>query len=281
MYGTLIDVDSLAPRVVARSVVLFDCRFDLADTDAGERAFREGHIPGAHYLHLDRDLSASPSGSNGRHPLPDRARLVARLRDAGLDVGGQVVAYDDAGGAYAARLWWLLRWLGHAQVAVLDGGIQAWTARGLPLAAGEADTASSGGFEAGLPLVETADVDDLVRNLATGERLVVDARSAARFAGAPHPLDALPGHLPGARNRFFGDNLGEDGRFKSAAALRADYAAVLQGTPAEQAVLHCGSGVTACHDLLAMEVAGLTGARLYPGSWSEWTSDPARPIARD
>jgi thiosulfate/3-mercaptopyruvate sulfurtransferase len=254
-------------------VALFDCRFDLADPDAGERAFRAGHLPGARYLHLDRDLSGPLTGRNGRHPLPDRDRLGQRLAGEGLDASRPVVAYDDAGGAFAARLWWLLRWLGHQRVAVLDGGLPAWTAAGGRLQAGEPAPVPPGSFQpSAAPEMPVVEADGVL----AAPRLV-DARAPDRFAGDPHPLDPRPGHIPGAVNRFFRDNLGPNGRFKTADTLRTEYGALLAGALPAQAVFYCGSGVTAAHDLLAMHRAGLPGAALYPGSWSEWASDPARP----
>lgn len=279
-WTTLVDATALA---AASDVALFDCRFDLADPEAGARGFLAGHLPGAHYLHLDRDLSGPPDGRNGRHPLPDRDTLARRLAALGLRRHQPVVAYDEAGGAFAARLWWLLRWLGHEAVAVLDGGLPAWTAAGLPLVAGEAPPVAPGDFAAAPgAAMATATAGEILADLATGRHWrLVDARAPERFRGAPHPLDPAPGHVPGAANRFFRDNLGADGRFKPADALRADYRALLGDTPPERALFYCGSGVTAAHDLLAMAHAGLPGAALYPGSWSEWASDPARPVKRD
>lgn len=270
-WTTLIDVAALRELSDA---ALFDCRFDLADPEAGRRAYEQGHLPGARYLHLDRDLSGAPTGANGRHPLPDRTALAARLAALGLRRGQQVVAYDDAGGAFAARAWWLLRWLGHEAVAVLDGGIQAWGAAGLPLERGEPPAAAHGDFAATVAAMPVRSADDVI-----AARRIVDARAPSRFAGEPHPLDPVAGHIPGAVNRFFGDNLA-GGRFKPAAELRRDYLVLLGGAAPEEVVVYCGSGVTAAHDLLAMAHAGLPGAALYPGSWSEWIADPARPIER-
>lgn len=272
-WTTLIGVDDLAS---ATGIALFDCRFDLAEVPAGERAFATGHLPGARYLHLDRDLSGPTTGRNGRHPLPDRSVLADRLAAAGLRAGQPVVAYDDAGGAFAARAWWLLRWLGHERVAVLDGGLPAWVTSGRPLETGMPAPAVPGDFRAavepGMPVMGAAAV------LAAGR--VIDARAPERFAGQPHPLDPAAGHIPGSVNRFFRDNLASDGRFKPADRLAAEYRDLLGPMPPGDAVFYCGSGVTAAHDLLAMAHAGLPGAALYPGSWSEWASDPARPVER-
>ncbi|HXZ10370.1 MAG TPA: sulfurtransferase [Paraburkholderia sp.] len=279
-YTTLISAANLAERLAAApgSVLVFDCRFDLADPAAGEKAYADGHIPGAHYLHLDRDLSGPKSGTNGRHPLPDRAKLVETLAGFGLQQGQQVVAYDAQGGSYAARLWWLLRWLGHDSVAVLDGGLQAWEAAGQPLAK-DVPAKTKANFAAGAPLSVTIDAAAVQRNLSTPERIVVDARAPDRYRGENETIDAVGGHIPGALNRFFKDNLGADGRFKPAHSLREEFTALLPNTAPDRVVLQCGSGVTACHNMLAMEVAGLHGAALYAGSWSEWIADPSRPVA--
>ncbi|KWI91078.1 3-mercaptopyruvate sulfurtransferase [Burkholderia ubonensis] len=279
-YTTLISAANLAERLAAApaSVALFDCRFDLADTGAGETAYAAGHIPGAQYLHLDRDLSGRKTGTNGRHPLPTRDALVATLVDRGLKQGQQVVAYDAQGGSYAARLWWLLRWLGHDSVAVLDGGLQAWQAAGQPLTA-ETQHPSRGDFRAQAPLESTVDAQAVLANLTSHARVVIDARAADRYRGENETIDPVGGHIPGARNRFFKDNLAADGRFKTGHELRETFSALLAGTEPNLAILQCGSGVTACHNALAMEIAGLHGASLYPGSWSEWCADPSRPIA--
>jgi len=279
-HTTLISAANLHEHLTAApgSVLVFDCRFDLVDPAAGGAAYQAGHIPGAQYLNLDHDLSGAKTGKNGRHPLPERAALVSTLAAHGLNAGQQVVAYDAQGGSYAARLWWLLRWLGHDSVAVLDGGLQAWQAEGLPLTK-DVPHPAAGSFKAGAPLQVTVDVQALVRNLPLHELLVVDARAADRYRGENETIDPVGGHIPGARNRFFKDNLTADGRFKSAHTLREDFTALLAGKTPEHVVLQCGSGVTACHNALAMEIAGMHGAALYPGSWSEWSADPSRPVA--
>ncbi|MFM0291196.1 sulfurtransferase [Paraburkholderia megapolitana] len=279
-YTTLISATNLAERLAAApgSVFVADCRFDLAAPDAGEAAYAAGHLPGAHYLHLDRDLSGSKTGANGRHPLPERAKLVETLVAQGLKQGQQVVAYDAQGGMYAARLWWLLRWLGHDAVALLDGGLQAWQASSEPLMQ-DTPALVRGDFKAGAPLAVTIDAQAVERNLGTRERILVDARAADRYRGENETIDPVGGHIPGALNRFFKDNLTADGRFKSAHTLREEFGALLPGTAPEKVVLQCGSGVTACHNALAMEIAGLHGAALYSGSWSEWVADTSRPVA--
>lgn len=258
---------------------IFDCRFDLRDACAGARAFAEGHIPGAQYLHLGHDLSGEATGSNGRHPLPDPQIFAMRLGTLGLAPDMPVAIYDDAGGMFAARLWWMLRWIGHrGPVAVLDGGIQAWQAAGFPLSQ-KPQTFPPLAY----PLIATGPVvkaQDVLAFLGASSAFLLDARSADRFRGESETLDAVGGHIPGARNRFFRDNLADDGHFKPAEQLRAEFMTQLAGADPSTVVHSCGSGITACHNLLAMEVAGLTGSKLYAGSWSEWSSDPSRPVEK-
>ncbi|KGC53282.1 sulfurtransferase [Burkholderia pseudomallei] len=279
-YTTLISADNLAERLAAApgSVLVFDCRFDLADTDLGEQAYAAGHIPGAHYLHLDRDLSGAKTGTNGRHPLPARDALVDTLKAHGLRQNQQIVAYDAQGGMYAARLWWLLRWLGHDSVAVLDGGLQAWQSEGHAVSQ-DTPPKSMGDFHAGAPLATVVDAQTVLANLATKDRLVIDARAADRYRGENETIDRVGGHIPGALNRFFKDNLTADGRFKSGHELREAFSPLLGATEPKKVILQCGSGVTACHNALAMEIAGLHDPALYAGSWSEWSADPSRPVA--
>ncbi len=273
-HRTLITAEQLRRRT--GPVLLLDCSFDLADPAAGERGFAAGHLPGAVYAHLDRDLSGTKAAGRGRHPLPERAAFAATAGAWGVAPGVQVVAYDNQGGPYAARAWWLLQWLGHGAAAVLDGGTAAWLAAGGTLAGGAAAPRAAGPYPAGDPAMPTIGAEDLLT--ALGDLLVLDARAGERFRGEVEPLDPVAGHIPGATNRFFKDNLQPDGRFKPVEQLRAEFGAL--GTPAADVVHQCGSGVTACHNLLAMAHAGLEGSRLYPGSWSEWCSDPARPVAR-
>ncbi|MDC8786271.1 sulfurtransferase [Roseateles koreensis] len=258
--------------------LLIDVSFDLGETDAGERAYRAAHLPGAHYLHLDRDLSGAKTGRNGRHPLPAPEAWARCLSNLGVRAGQQVVAYDAQGGMYAARLWWLLRWVGHAEVAVLDGGLQAWVAAGGAVADTVSPAANPSVFQTGPSLVAQIDADHLQAQL--GRVRLIDARAPERFRGDVEPLDAKAGHIPGASNRLFKNNLQADGTFKPAARLREEFLSLLGPFSAEQTVHQCGSGVTACHNLLAMMHAGLPGAQLYPGSWSEWSSTPGRPLAQ-
>jgi thiosulfate/3-mercaptopyruvate sulfurtransferase len=279
MHRTLIEANALAAIIQAGRAALFDCRFNLIDPGAGRAVFEAGHIPGATYLDLEQDLSAPASVEGGRHPLPDREGFAARLRELGVRSGDQVVVYDDVGGSLAARAWWMLRWLGHEAVALLDGGLKAWTEEGRALETGTGPVRPAGDITPGISLVGTVGTADILATLDNDSLIVVDARTAARFAGESHPLDSASGHIPGARSRFWGDNLIQNGAFKPAEMLRAEFDAVLDGVAPGDVALQCGSGVTACHDLLAMEIAGLRGARLYPGSWSAWTGDPKRPIA--
>lgn len=276
-YSTLVSSALLAEHLDDPHWRVFDCRHQLTDADAGGRAFAAEHLPGSSFLHLDRDLSGPMNGGNGRHPLPDPLLLAAKLGEAGVSAATQVVAYDDAGGAFAARLWWLLRWLGHDRVAVLDGGIDRWRAEGRSVVSAVPESVPTV-LEVKLRDWVVCSAEVLV-NLEERRFCLLDARSPDRFRGENETLDPVGGHIPGARNRFFRDNLDADGCFRPAAELRREYLALLAGVEPGAVVMTCGSGVTACHNLLAMEIAGLPGARLYAGSWSEWCSDPARPLA--
>lgn len=273
---TLIDVAELA-ALPPDQVLIVDCRKDLADPDKGRREYQAGHIPGAVYAELDRELSdlSRQVDGLGRHPLPMPEAFSRVLGSWGWRPGVQVVSYDTAGGALAAaRLWWLLRLAGVREAAVLDGGYAAWLAAGLPVDATVPQRQQTDvhlQYDAQQVLLDHA-------TLRAPARLLLDARAAPRYRGEVEPLDRAAGHVPGARNRPFGDNLQADGRFKSATQLREEFAAVLGDTPPQQVVHMCGSGVTACHNLLAMEHAGLAGSRLYAPSWSGWVSDPARPV---
>lgn len=274
----LLSPQALAERLPEGGVRVVDLRHDLMRPGAGRAAWAAGHIPGALHLDLDTELSGPKTGRNGRHPLPEPLEFAQVLGAAGIGDDCHVVVYDDAGGAFAARLWWMLRWLGHDAVSVLDGGWQAWIAAGLPVST---DTPSpiATVFTPRAPRPWTVDADTLAAGLADASLMVVDARAPERFRGEVEPIDPVAGHIPGARNRFMRSNLDASGRFKPAATLRAELEALLGGRPAGQLVCQCGSGVTACHNLLALAHAGIEGARLYPGSWSEWCSDPARPVA--
>ncbi|MFC0683251.1 sulfurtransferase [Novosphingobium clariflavum] len=276
-YRTLISVAELHALLAAGGeILILDCEFELGMPDKGREVYLAGHLPGARYAHLDDDLAAPSDGTNGRHPLPSPVAFAAWLRRQGLKQGQQVVACDSSGGAWAARAWWLLNWVGHDAVAVLDGGKQAWTEAGLPVETGPAGPVRPGDFAAQPPLVAApVSAAEVLANIEGAAAQVIDARDPLRFRGDPNPIDPVAGHIPGARNRFFRDNLGPDGRFRPAAELAEAFLRLLGGKPA---VLSCGSGVTACHNALAMAHAGLSGARLYPGSWSEWIADPAHPV---
>ena len=281
MYTTLIEPAALAAHLEDANWVIVDCRHDLVNLDAGRAAYAAGHLPNALFADMEHELSGekrAPGGAfRGRHPLPEKDAFVELLRSWGVNDDTQVVAYDAHGGMFAARLWWMLRWIGHEAVAVLDGGLPAWQAAGLPVATEASAPRARGTIGARAPLVTTVDVDTVLHNVEHGGRTVVDARAPDRFRGENETIDPVGGHIPGAKNRFFKDNLQADGRFKAPAQLQAELGSVV-GDPA-RAIMQCGSGVTACHNLLALEVAGMKGAALYPGSWSEWSADPSRPVA--
>ncbi|MBM3343034.1 MAG: sulfurtransferase [Betaproteobacteria bacterium] len=277
-FNTLISVAALAEHLDDPNWVVCDCRHDLMQYGAGRAAYAQGHIPGARFLHLDEDLSGPKTGVNGRHPLPHAVTFTLRLAALGIDNRKQVVAYDNAGGVYAARLWWMLRWVGHTAAAVLDGGIDAWVKAGKALNTAAPDSKPATYNPNPQPQL-AVNTQTVAANLASGKLRVLDARSPDRFRGENETLDPVAGHIPGAANRFFKTNLREDGTFKAAETLKQEFAALLNGQDPSDIVHQCGSGVTACHNLLAMEVAGLGGSRLYPGSWSEWVSDRKRPVA--
>jgi len=274
--NTLVSVAELQQLEAQQGLLLLDCRFSLQDAAAGQRAYATAHLPGARFVDLNRQMSAPHvPGVTGRHPLPARSDWLAQVRAWGLQPSWQVVAYDDAGGAGAARLWWLLRWIGHEKVAVLDGGWQAWLAGGLPVDAAEPPAPATQGFDyAALPALATAIP---VEALDTARHLLLDAREPARFRGEVEPIDPVAGHIPGALCSPFSGNLGADGRMLDKAALRAKFA--VAAGPGAEVVCYCGSGVTACHNILAMVHAALPMPALYAGSWSEWITDPRRPVA--
>jgi thiosulfate/3-mercaptopyruvate sulfurtransferase len=272
--NTLVSTDALARHPEWR---LFDCRHDLMKHDLGEQQYREAHIPGALFAHLERNLSAPKSGKNGRHPLPGPQAFTAWLGAQGLKASDPVVCYDGGSGSMAARLWWMLRWVGHDKVAVLDGGWAKWVQEGRAVTAEVPHFAPTTYGAMERPEL-AVDVAYLAKYL--GKATVLDARAPARWRGETEPIDPVAGRIPGSLNRFSNDNLTPEGVFKPAAQLRREFEAVLGGKAANEVVHSCGSGVAACHNLLAMEVAGLRGGRLYAGSWSEWIADPARPRER-
>jgi thiosulfate/3-mercaptopyruvate sulfurtransferase len=269
----------IAPAELAadKTSIVFDCRFSLLDKPAGRRSWEAGHIPGARFADLERDLS-SPAGKGGRHPLPDRAELAARFRAWGVNNDSPLVCYDQASGALAGRFWWLARWLGHEGVRVLDGGLDAWIAAGLPTDREAVDPAP-GNFRPRQPLTRIVSIADVSGADAPGApRKLLDAREAARYRGEQESIDPVAGHIPGAISAPFAENLAA-GRFKSPEDLRARFAA-LGLDPTQEIVSYCGSGVTATHNILALKLAGFPEPALYPGSWSEWITDPARPVAK-
>lgn len=277
-YTTLVTVEQLHDHLFHPQWCVVDVRHDLLDPDAGRRAYAAAHIPGAVFAHIDEDLSGRKTGRNGRHPLPARNDLVAAFRRWGIDNDTQIVAYDAHGGQFAVRLWWLARWLGHAKVALLDGGWPAWIAR-MNWSSVEPPERAAGSFESGAARVPVRTADDVLRSLDRTDLLLLDARNGERYRGEQEPIDPVAGHIPGARNRPWQSNLNADQTFKSAADLRREFNQALAGRAPASVTHQCGSGITACHNVFAMELAGLSGSALYPGSWSEWVSDPSRPVA--
>lgn len=280
-FARLLTAPQLAERLSAPELRILDCRFALDDPAYGRTRYAEGHVPGAQFADLERDLSGPIiKGVTGRHPLPDPARLQEALRAWGVDQDSTIVLYDDGPGAFAARAWWLLAWLGKRDgVFLLDGGFQAWQAAGLPVTAQVTEPAR-GDFTARPDACLVVEADQLGRRLAEPGLTLIDARALPRFRGEVEPLDPVAGHIPGARCAPFTDNLGADGRFLPPEQLRQRFENLLAGRNPEQLVAYCGSGVTACHNLFAMSLAGLPLAPLYAGSWSEWITDPARPVDR-
>jgi thiosulfate/3-mercaptopyruvate sulfurtransferase len=279
-YTTLISATELAQHLLEPNWIVLDCRHDLANPNAGRAAYDTGHLPNAQFANIDTDLSNKAVGPHGefrgRHPLPDPAAFIETLRHWGINHNSQVVAYDAHGGMFAARLWWMLRWVGHGAVAVLDGGLSTWMASENWLSTEHASKLR-GNIALQAAITTQVTVDEVLANVSTSARQVIDARAADRFRGENETLDPIGGHIPNAKNRFFKDNLQSDGRFKSAEQLRSEWNALIAHP--QNVIMQCGSGVTACHNLLALEIAGLSGAALYPGSWSEWCANPNRPIA--
>jgi thiosulfate/3-mercaptopyruvate sulfurtransferase len=279
VFKTLIGVDSLLSLLGRPGLAVVDCRFDLMNPEAGVRAYLRSHIPQARYADLDRDLSGPVSDRTGRHPLPEPQALARRLGELGIGDDTQVVAYDDAGGSIAARLWWLLRWMGHDAAAVLDGGFKAWIAAGGAQESDEAATRAQR-FTPRIDPTAALGTAELEQALRDPKALLVDARAPERYLGTVEPIDKVAGHIPGAVNHPFTANLDAGGRFLPPAELERRWRDRLAGSAPENLIAMCGSGVTACHNLLSLEAAGLGGGKLYAGSWSEWIRDPRRPIAR-
>lgn len=284
MHTTLIQLpDLLALQQSATPVVVVDAQFDLTNPNAGEAKHQQSHVPGSHYAHLERDLSGPKYDANGRfwgrHPLPTREQFATTVAAWGITPSTQVVVLDDQAAMFAARAWWMLRWLGHDAVAVLDSGLAAWRDAGLPLSStATPKTAATAPYPERPSRMGTVGTETVLTRL--GQRRIVDARAPERFRGEVEPLDTAAGHIPGARNRPFKDNLQASGLFKPAATLRDEWQTLLAGATPSEVIHQCGSGATACHNLLALEIAGLGGGLLYPGSWSEWSSDASRPVAK-
>src|SRR5262245_37470862 len=279
MHTTLISTDVLAAHLVNPSWLFADCRYNRSDETWGRAQYESAHIPGAVFVDIAHDLAGPRTGTNGRHPLPPLEDMAATFARLGIADDIQVIAYDQEAGAFASRLWWMLRYLGHDAVAIVDGGFAKWTREGRPVRGG-VDTRRPAPFIPRLRKEMRVTVDETLAHLGDPSVLLIDARSPDRYAGKPDPLDTIYGHIPGARNRYYRDNVDDAGTMRSGRELRTDFDKVLAGSPASQAVMYCGSGITACHNLLAMEHAGVRGARLFAGSWSEWESDPKRPVEK-
>ena len=278
MHSTLISTEALASRLDDAALVIVDVRHDLATPASGASDYAAGHIPGARFADVDKDLSAPPTGRNGRHPLPAPEQAAALFGRLGIDARKQVVAYDAGDGVFASRLWWMLRWLGHDAVAVLDGGFAKWKRESRPVTT-DVPTGESATFHVGR-VAPTVSATGIAASLPRRTLMLLDARAAERFKGDVEPLDRVAGHIPGAFNRPATRNLAADGTFRSARDLHEQFEGILHGRAVDDVVHYCGSGVSACHNILAMAIAGYPLTRLYPGSWSEWSSDPSRPVAR-
>jgi thiosulfate/3-mercaptopyruvate sulfurtransferase len=275
----LVTCSQLAAHLNDPAWVIFDCRHDLMDLAKGERLYREGHIPGAHFASLETDLAGEKTGKNGRHPLPSPAAFVAFLARHGVTNTSTIVAYDDAGGPYAARLWWLARWVGLDQVMLLDGGIGKWVADGRPLAR-DVPVPRAAALRGHADALMLVNADEVEARLNDGRTTLIDARAAERYRGEVEPIDPVAGHIPSAKNRFYKDNLNADLTFRAPEEIGAGFSTLLNSADAKKVIHQCGSGVTACANLFAMELAGLKGSKLYAGSWSEWIADAKRPIVR-
>ncbi len=283
LHNVLVSTAQLAQHLNDPDWRIIDCRHNLADVGAGRCAYGQAHIPGAHFFHLDDDLSGAKSGRNGRHPLPDANTLAGRFAECKIIQYNQIVIYDDAGGMIAARLWWLLRWLGYEKVSLLDGGITKWLAENRVTDANISQpiaNASSKKITAKINSGFAVDAKYVEQHLHQPDMRLIDARAPDRFAGQNETLDPVAGHIPGAMNRFFKTNLDAVGCFRQAEELAREFKTLLAGKKPEQVVHQCGSGITACHNVFAMELAGLHGSKLYPGSWSEWCADASRPVEK-
>ena len=277
-YKTIISAAQLADIAANDNVRVFDCRFNLKDPQGGLKKYQEGHIPGAQFANMDTQLSSAMTETSGRHPLPDAETFLEQLRNWGVGNATQVIAYDDMSGAFAARLWWLMRWLGHKNVAVLDGGIQQWTENGHALSQDSSQYPRSD--FSGQPNMDwVLDIETVRKELDAENITLIDARTADRYTGKDQKTDPVPGHVPGANNLPFGGNLNKQGMFESSSVIKNRFDNLIQTQPIDRVVNMCGSGVTACHNLLAMEIAGFEPTKLFVGSWSQWIRDPSRPVA--
>jgi thiosulfate/3-mercaptopyruvate sulfurtransferase len=280
MYTTIVSTQTLSENLSNPNWVIVDTRFDLMNAQWGKQAYAAAHIPGAHFMDLNDDLASKPGSRGGRHPLPDLELFTKKLGAMGITAGTQVVVYDQGSMMFVGRLWWMLReWLGHASVAVLDGGYAAWEKELRTVSSAE-PAAQKGHFSPQIPKTFSVAAESVLAGLAQSAHCLIDARAPERYRGEVEPIDAMAGHIPGALNRPFAKNLGADGKLLSAAQLRTEFESLLAGRAPQEVVHSCGSGVSACANLLAMEVAGLSGSKLYPGSWSDWSSDPSRPVAK-
>lgn len=278
MYSTLISTSDLQPHLTDEDWAIVDCRFDLAKPDWGQVSYQDSHIPGAVYAHMDRDLAGAVTSESGRHPLPDINTFSQRLGDWGIGNDTQIIAYDTTGGSFAVRLWWLLRLAGHQAVAILDGGFPKWQKEGRPTASG-IETRPPAKFEPHPDLSRVVDAAEVERIRQNPDYCLIDARAPERYRGEQEPIDPVAGHIPGAVNRFHALNLTPDGTLLPAETLRTQFQSLIGDVPPDRVVVYCGSGITSIHHLLAMEIAGLPGARLYAGSWSHWIRDRKRPIS--
>ena len=277
-YTTIISANELNSIINDDNVRVFDCRFSLKDPQGGLKNYQQGHLPNAQFADMDTQLSSAMTETSGRHPLPDAQTFVSQLKAWGVNNDTQVIAYDDMSGAFAARLWWMMRWLGHENVAVLDGGMQKWTEAGYSLSQDEASY-SEGSFNGVANMDWVVDIDFVQSELAAGNITLIDARSADRYTAKDQKTDPVPGHVPGATNLPFPGNLTKDGLFEAPDVIKQRFVNVIQDQPLTNVTNMCGSGVTACHNLLAQAVAGLPPTKIFIGSWSQWIRDPARPVA--
>lgn len=276
-YTTVISAQDLKAIIDQDNVRVFDCRFSLKDPQGGLKNYQSGHLPMAQFADMDTQLSSAMTETSGRHPLPEVDVFLAQLKAWGINNDTQVIAYDDISGAFAARLWWMLRWVGHEKVAVLNGGMQQWTEHGFPLSQDEVEFAA-GSFSGAANMDWLVDIETVQSELAENKITLLDARAADRFTGKDKKTDPVPGHVPGAYNLPFSGNLTKDGLFASPATINDRFANIIQDQPLTNVVNMCGSGVTACHNLLAQAVAGMPPTKLFIGSWSQWIRDSSRPV---